>query len=479
MMPDTMSRRLALGAGVSFAFTASCRAAGLTTDDALLTRMLAVGDTPPPRTYHITNPLVLSTGQRVTLAPGTRIIQQRPNTPVLTATGAHELTIIGNGAELWGEGSWSPEWQGNSGHYDRGIHLLGCQQVLIDGIAVRNCAHAGIAIIGGSDVRIVRPQIEGTHNHGRPLSHEANFQMGIYLRHDPLYGAADAIAIEHADISGTAQGLLSELEVAAPLPRRGIAITDAHIHDIPGQHAFYLQAGATRVDRPLMERIGLAGVKIQGGDANAVVSDVTVTGAVARDLGSQMFEVIVAPPFVGKVRNISLEGRGTRVARAIAIGRRVEQLSARLVAADIGDTGVELNGEDLADIGITADLQNIGRDGVVVYAKRARDIRIEAVVRNPNTSRSRTACGVRVESPSADVSLIDPYIDDTAGRMQYGLFNSIEGSTVRIEGSARFTGAALQAIRATGRIVGLPRDAAISGKLGRIVGTVRMAASGR
>jgi hypothetical protein len=223
-----------------------------------------------------------------------------------------------------------------------------------------------------------------------------------------------------------------------------------------------------------MERVALAGVKIQSGDANADLCDVSVSAAVALDLGSQMFEVAVAPPFSGRVRNISLEGSGRRVARTIAIGRRVERLTAKLSGVDISDSGVELNGEDLSEIDIEAVLHNVGQDGVAVYARRARRLRIQATVRGANSSGGPNACGMRVQSPSADLTLVDPDVDDEGRRMQYGLFNSVAGSTIRIEGSARFTGAALYAIRATGSIEGLPQDARLSGRIGRIADPTRI-----
>lgn len=428
----------------------------------------------PAGEFRLTAPLRLQSGHFVSMTSATVIRQYRPNTPIFAAQGQGDITIKGGGALLWGEGAWSPQWTGNGGHDDRGIFLIACNQVRIDDLRIRNCGHSGVALIGGVNIRLNNLIIEGTHRWRTPIPREGNFQMGIYLKHDPVFGAVDDVIIVAPDISGVAQGIVSELEVGASSPVVGIDIIGAKLHDIPGQHGFYLQAGNTRVIDPQLARIALSGVKIQAGDANAVLENVTATGVRGEDIGSQLFEVATAPPFTGRVRNLILEGKGTRVGRGIGITRRVESVKATIVVEKVSDAGVQLNGPDLRDIDITLTASDVGGDGVVVYATRSSGLRIRATVRNANRARGPIACGIRVESASADVELINPDVTDANGRMHYGLFNAIAGSRVRITGKARFTGASDTAVRATGTIGNLPTTAVLQGRNGKMLGAANI-----
>src|SRR5690606_38567477 len=110
-----------------------------------------------------------------------------------------------NGAVLYGEGTWASGWTGMSGHADRGIQLWGCTNCEVHDPLIRNMANAGIAILGGTGIRIFRPRIEGTHAYSTELTAGDNFQVGIYLNHDVTYGNFDDVMIVDPDISGTTQ----------------------------------------------------------------------------------------------------------------------------------------------------------------------------------------------------------------------------------------------------------------------------------
>lgn len=444
---------------------------GKSDDTAAISAALAAHDSVsfPSGAFRISGPLTLRSGHNVVMSAKTVLHQTRANTPIFSAYRQSGITVMCNRAQLIGEGSWSPDWTGNGGHDDRAFFFIGCNRVTIDNAHIQNCAHSGIAFIGGHRIRLNALTIEGTHRFSTPIPREGNFQIGIYLKHDADYGAVDDVQIIAPDISGTAQGIVSELDVGAPQPAVGIQIERAVIHDIPGQHGFYIQAGNTRIRNARLRNLALSGVKIQAGDANAVLKNVTATGVVGYNIGSQLFEVVTAPPFTGFVRFIVLQGSGTRVGRGIGITRRVENLQANVTVTDVADAAVQLGGDALKNIDIRISATNIGGDGVFVFATRSMGLRIRPIIRNANRARQATSCGIRIESTSATVELINPDVSDQYGRMHYGLFNAIAGSRVRVSGKARFTGAADTAVRATGRIEGLPRLADLQGRNGTIL----------
>jgi hypothetical protein len=442
---------------------------GRADDTAAIQRALGSAGTVrfPAGRFMIRGQLEPRAGQTIILSPDTQIRQISPDTPIFYALGKNGLTFDCHGGTLHGEGSWSAEWVGNGGHYDRGIYLIDCDDFAILRPRIRNCAHAGIAIIGGRRGRIIEATVEGTHRHGHPLPYQANFQNGIYLQNAPDRGAVEGLVVERTDVSGTAQGVM--IEGSTPRPLERIVFRNVVIHDIPGQHAFYLQCGNVTVANPIMRNIALAGVKIQA-STSSDISDVTVTGAEATDFpNSQMFEVAAVEPATGKVSAVRLEGRGRRVARGLAVFRQVENLHATIDVVDCSDAAVQLAGPELHDIDVTVRATNVGHDGVLITATHSDNIRIRPTIRNPNFARGPYGCGIRVVSSSAEVDIIDPDVSDDHRRMFYGLFNQREGAVVRVRGRVRFTGAADRAVRATGLISEFPADAEVEGANGRFL----------
>ena len=415
----------------------------------------------PEGNFRIAGQLEPRAGQTIILAPGTTIRQTRTNMPIFYLLQKDGVTFDCNGGVLHGRGDWSPDWTGNGGHDDRGIYLIDCDDFTIRQPRIRNCGHAGIVIVGGARGRITDAVIEGTHAHGRRLPYQANFQSGIYLQNAPDRGPVDGLLIERADISGTAIGIM--IEGAEPRPHNPIRIADAVIHDIPGQHGFYIQCGNVAVTNPVMRNIALAGLKVQASSA-ADVAGVTVTGAQAINLpNSQMFEIASVAPATGKVTGIRLEGRGRNVTAGLAVLRQVEDLVANLMIENCEDSALYLAGEELHGIDVTLQATNVGQDGVLVVATRSDRIRIRPTIRNANSSGGTYGCGIRVVSASAEVEIVDPDITDANRRMRHGLSNQEPGSIVRVRGRARFTGAADAAVRAGGLIAEFPAEAELQG----------------
>ncbi len=418
--------------------------------------------------------LTLQSNYKITLDPGVTIQQFTANTPIFEAVTKDGITINCNDAILYGEGAWSPAWVGSGGHNDRAFNMLGCTNLVIDRPHTKNCALAGIALIGGNHIRVNFPTLEGTNLYSTPLPSSANFQFGIYARSDPTYGALNDVVVTGPDVSGTAIGILDELEVASPLRTDAMVVIGGSIHDITGQHGFYLTHSLFNVIGTSLSDIFLAGVKIQAGDANQDIVGVSAIGIQAKNLGSQMFEVAVPVPFTGRIRGTTLQGTANNVLRGISISRRVDNLKADIVVETCTGVGVNIQDDDNHDLDIKVMVRNAALDGIIITATNSDGIKLRPTIRNPNTTTTANCCGIRVASASALVELYEPDVIDASTKMVYGLFNNTAGSDVKVFGRARFTGASDTAVRTTGTISAWPTDTTLSGTNGDFTDTANI-----
>lgn len=415
-------------------------------------------------TFNIDDELDLRDDHVIVMNAGTKINQTAVNKAIFKAFQKNRIVVLGGWATLTGEGTWSPAWTGNGGHDDRGFFFIGCNDCVIDSVRLQDFGHSGVALTGGTRNKLTNLAIKGTHNLSTALPYQANFQPGIYLKNDPTYGAVDELLISNVDISDCAFGVLDELEVGATQRSGMLRINNANIHDIPGQHAFYLTSRNYKISATISD-IALAGVKIQAGDANQVIGNLEADIVASNLPNSQMFELATPPGFTGKVVGAQLRGLGKNVARGISIARRVEGVRAVIDGETVTSVGVNMQGDENHDIDITFRGRDIGMDAFVCTAT-ASDAKVRLEVRNPNTTNTVGSCGVRVDSPSMKLELTDLDIVDSNGRMQYGLFNAQAGSDIKVRGRVRLTGASDTAVRATGVISEFPTEAVLQGTNG-------------
>lgn len=419
----------------------------------------------PDGSYKITDELLLRGKQTITLTAGVTIKQHTANKNIFKGTSLDNVWIHCNGGVLYGEGTWSNAWTGQGGHEDRGIQFIGCTRSGAVRPTIKNCGHSGIAIIGGSGIKLICPTIEGTHAYSTVLPSGANYQNGIYITDHVTYGRADDVVIVTPDISGVAQGILRENQGSVDLAGTTLTISSPNIHDIPGQHAFYIQGGNTAVSSPTLTNIELAGFKVQSADANQNIKGFTCTGVSAYNVKSNLFEI--ATIGTGSISNVILSAAGDTIGTGIAINGKVKNLKADLQFTTCTAYAVYMFGAATQDIDITVSANVCGLDGVLITSTNATGIKIRPTLRNCNNGSSVGGIsGVRVSSVSANVELIDPDVTDSNTRMSYGLFSSVVGSDVKVRGSAKFTGASDTAVRATGAISEFPTEATLSGTNG-------------
>lgn len=419
-------------------------------------------------TYKITDELLPRSNQTVYMTARTIVKQTTANKSIFRAKQLDNVWFQCSGGVLYGEGSWSGGWTGNQGHEDRAIQLIGCTRSGVVAPIIKNCANAGIAIIGGRGIKLITPHIEGTHLYSSALPGQANFQNGIYITDDITYGKADEVVIVSPDISGVAQGILRENQGSASLADVALNISNPNIHDIPGQHAFYIQGGLVSVSNPTLSNINLSGFKVQSADANQHINGFTCTGITAKNVLSNLVEL--ATIGAGSLANVKISGAGDGCGTGIAIGGKVSNVEGDLQLTTTAAYAAYLYGSGMQDVELKLKSNVCGQDGVLITATNATGIKIRPTLRNCNNGNTATECGIRVQSPSAQVEIFDPDVTDTNSRMQCGLFNVVDGSVVKVRGSAKFTGAQQYGVRAIGLISEWPTECTVSGLAGDILG---------
>jgi hypothetical protein len=385
----------------------------------------------PDGLFNLTAALSPREDQAVILSPDTTIEQTTANTPIFFATNIDGLKFYCNTGTLRGEGTWSAGWTGNGGHLDEAFRLQGCENFLIDSPRIENCGHAGICLIGGSGT-INNPVIVGI---SPPSS--SNFHNGIYLNHSTTYGGV-RLKVYGGDISATAMGVAEEIEAGADEGDK--LFVDMFIHDITGQHAFYLQAGNSTIANAVLLDLELAGIKVQATSAtNLELSNFVFTGVRAKGLGSNMFEIAHISG-TGGVSNVQIDGQGDDVLVGLALSGEVSKLKADLVLTDLASAMVTtLDGTNDIEAHIFA--TGMSGQGISINSTNTSNIRIYPTLRNVNTSAAGgNQYGIIVAQATAAVDLFDPDITDTGGNMTHALGATASGAKIVVRGRPKYRG---------------------------------------
>lgn len=431
---------------------------------------------PMPVPYRCAGEVSLNSGNMIVMCPSATIQQVTPNTTTFKAISKDNVWLNLNGGMIRGEGAWSNSWTGMGGHNDRAIQLWGCTNSGVTTARIQNCASAGIAIFGGSNITLNQVVIEGTHLYSAPIPYLGNFQAGLYLRDETTYGILDNLKVTGIDISGVAQGVLSELYSSASIVSRAHTIHGALIHDIPGQHAFYIQGGALNCDGAVITNTALAGVKIQSADSNAAIRSFSALGITANGIGSNLFEMNCTG--TGSVNGVLLSGTVDGCSVGLACNGTIRDLKCDLIATNVSSNAVLIQGYGSKDLDIDVIAQTVGDEGILVTATNATGIRIRPQLRECNQNNGAGKAGILLQTASGHITLTDPVVTDSTGRMDWGIFNSTLGGTIKVRGSVNISGARDTAVRATGKIVEFPTESNLAGTNGDFTGLQNVSSSG-
>ena len=220
-------------------------------------------------------------------------------------------------------------------------------------VTVQNCTftqvtYAAIYFAGASSVNVSNNTIKGPGAPTIPAS--TNLRCyGVLFD----VGCKDLVCSGN-DISATLHGIRIERSV------QGVANNNT-IHDISGQHGFYI--GAACVNWTIcgnnVFNIALQGIKIQAENAFADVSNITVTGNSVLDCGDHGITLstgsLIDPPGspqTKKCRNIIIAGNtvGDVVGSALSCNNAVQCVLADNVLFSCGFSGVAVSACDHFDI---------------------------------------------------------------------------------------------------------------------------------
>lgn len=397
--------------------------------------------------YSINDELVLLSNSRVVLRPGTQITQTVANKNTFKATNKDNVWIHCNGATLYGEGSWSSGWSSISGHEDRGIQFRGCTNSGVTYPRLRNHALASICILGGTNILVDTPIIEGTHALGHPLTAGvSNYQFGVLVIHDATYGAFQGVHIKSPTIFNVAQGINTVENIANSSGL--LEISDPLIYNVIGQHGCYIGTSNTTIANPTIDNCGLDGIKIYSGANNEQLKNVVITDfnisnctvGQAVELGVSGSGYILAPRVTGTsyncARTLTLDGdiRG-------AVGKINSDTVSQYALLMQGTTGP-------TDCDIEVVSRNATLDGVNVASSTSARNRIRAKVYRPSRGAGARR-GVYVNACASLVLENMECIDDDA-KMAYGCFLDVNATNVRFTGTVRCLGYVTNGIRVDG-----------------------------
>ena len=211
--------------------------------------------------FDINDDLIIGASNTSIFLGANAIINQTANDKsIFSITSKDNVWIQCNGAVLFGEGSWSSGWTGNSASYEKVVEFINCTNSGITDAVIKNGANAGLYIEACENFRGTNLIIEGTHTHGVTLASGVNFQNGIYVKNSSTHGNCRDVFLTF-DISGTAQGVLIE-SYSTYAPDGDSIYAYGVVHDITGQHGFYVQAGNVNMD-VVCRDIELDGIKVQ------------------------------------------------------------------------------------------------------------------------------------------------------------------------------------------------------------------------
>lgn len=419
-------------------------------------------------TYKVTDEVELLGNACIVLSAGVTIQQFTADKRIFFANNKDNVWIALNGAVLYGEGTWSAGWTGNSGHADRGIELINCTRSGIIKPNVKNMASGGISIIGGDRLFIDSPLIEGTHTYSTVLPASSNFQNGLYLKHDSIEGNITNLSIASPMISGVAQGILVEgYGGLVQTDDMIINILNPIIHDIPGQHGIYCQVGKVNIPSANIDDCELDGIKIQdNGTVNP--ADVNIPDFNISNCGSHAIEIQAAAAG-GSVSFVKANGIARDCSRGLGINgvtatSTVKHIDIDMMCYNSGAYGAIIQGHASApisdiDLKITSDIS--GQYGVYVTAAQATGIRITPKVRKAGGDAADTYDGILIEA-ATDIDIIHPDVTDSLGNQRYAFYTSSTTALVKVFHKAIFQDGTTYDVRADVDMEYWPSDVTLS-----------------
>jgi len=423
----------------------------------------------PEGSYSLTDVLTFTANnQAVILNAGVTITQTTADKGIFWAEDLDNVWVVANGATLVGEGSWSAAWTGNSGHNDRVVQFTNCTRSGIIKPYIKNGANAGISIVAGSDITIDSPIIEGTHTHGTVLPSEANFQNGIYIKHNPTVGTVKRVHIKTPKISGVAQGILLEGHVALVISDdMQVQIDSPIIRDIPGQHGIYCNNGRITINNPNIYNCDLDGIKIQD-NHTMVPSCVVINDFVITNCGSHAIELQATGTGASTVSNVFFNGIAKDCQRGVGLNAEnpsniIENVRGNVQIVNSTQYGLIMQANAtgiMRNVDITVDSITSGLHGVFVDGAGITDSKITPRVRDAGTTAANTYDGIHINN-CTDLQVWNPDVKDALSNQRYAFF--VLAGSVGVYGKSVLQNGTTYSARANVPLSNWPTDVDLGG----------------
>lgn len=398
--------------------------------------------------YSVNDELLPLSNTRITLEPGVTITQTVANKTLFKVVQKSNVHILCNGATLYGEGSWSAAWSDFSSHQDRGVQFLGCTNCSLVKPVIRNMAMCGIAILGGTNIVIDSPIIEGTHALGHPLTLGVSiYQFGMVIMHDVTYGAFEAVHVESPTIFNVAMGINSVENIA--LSNGLLTIESPTIYNIRGQHGLYMGTSNTSITNPTIDNTGLDGIKIYSGANNEQIRNVVITDFnISNCTAGQAIEFGVSG--TGFVAASRVSGTAYNCARALVLDGDIRNVTGKITSDTMSQYALYMaqgSGTGPTDCDIEVNSRNTTQYSILVAASTSDRNRIKPKINRPSSGAGGYS-GIYVNA-SAGLTIESPVVQDDAGNMLYGIFIDT-GGVARITGTPVISGYSSFGIRVDG-----------------------------
>ncbi len=289
---------------------------------------------------------------------------------ILYAKGLDNIHI--RNLNLYGEGTYP----GTSSTARTGIYLDACTNIEISNCWLRNFGNFGIDVVSSIYINIHDNKVEGTHLYSTPIAPLGNYQFGISTSN------SDEILIHHNDISGTAQGIVSQGTTVT-----NISIHGNHIHDIPGQHGIYNTSSYTTVENNVIHDCNSVGIK-QVDSSVQDAKSVLISGNVIYDVGQGILigsqNTYLAKRFSVIGNNIS-DCRTSGIVVTSALSDSI--ISNNVITDCVAGYGIDFSVDGLTNnVDITGNvLKNIGWTGIMISGSPFNIRLIGNNVTNANT----------------------------------------------------------------------------------------------
>jgi hypothetical protein len=405
------------------------------------TTFIADGD------YNITDDLLLASNSQVILAgPAVTITQKTPGKGVFKRVGLDNSWIHYNGGQIIGPGVWDPSWLGIDGHDERGEKVYGCTNSGSTLAKIKNFGLAGMVVLGGSALRFLSPEVEGTHALGTPLIAGSSQQFGYLVGHDLTYGAFSDIQFWGASAFNTNFGGNSFMNI--PGSTGLLLFAGSHFYQIIGQHGFYCGTGNSKFPFYTAHDCHFLGWKLFSGVIDEILTGSDVSDFNIWNCGDAAVEFGVSGS--GYIARCHASGKADNCARGMLYDGDIRQTDCEVISTNATQRHLYV-ANSISPQGPRGCKWDITGDTSADYS----------ILINSSTSARNTLIP-RVERPGAglpsiyvaagSVTIQNPRTFDDTGHTTYSL-QIAAGASVKLAGVAEFKGYNTNAIRADGTLL--------------------------